>query len=186
MAFTNAQLTRHSTLKHLGGTQHGQLKCQCVRAHACNTYTSTNRTKIRRPCQSHHAMLCIASYSSRGLQTKQQISSTTQAMVAAAGALIQFPGRGALHTVTVIIQPDGSIYRLDNQSSQNRFLTMLCPVVTSSARITTMASMAMRPFHVSAERVQPHCQMTTGDGSVRRSRSYAFSSASRSPAWPGP
>jgi hypothetical protein len=31
--------------------------------------------------------------------------------------------------------------------------------------------MAMRPFHVSALLVQPHCHMTTGDGSARRSRS---------------
>lgn len=44
-----------------------------------------------------------------------------------------------------------------------------------------MATIAMRPFHVSADLVQPHDQGSTGAGSVRRSRSYASSSVSRSP-----
>ena len=56
------------------------------------------------------------------------------------------------------------------------------PVVTSSSRMMAMASIAMRPFHVSALLVQPHFQTRTGGGSTFcRLRSYVSSSASTSP-----
>lgn len=52
---------------------------------------------------------------------------------------------------------------------------------TSKMRTTTMASMAMRPFQVSADCVQPQDHCAIGIGSTRRSRSYVPSSASTSP-----
>lgn len=56
------------------------------------------------------------------------------------------------------------------------------PVVASSSRMTMIATMAMRPFQVSALLVQPQDQGSTGAGSVLRSLSYASNRVSRSPA----
>ena len=52
---------------------------------------------------------------------------------------------------------------------------------TSKMSTTTMASMAMRPFQVSADCVQPQDHCAIGIGRTRRSRSYVPSSASTSP-----
>ena len=41
--------------------------------------------------------------------------------------------------------------------------------------------MAIRPFHVSADRVHPHCHTRTGGGKTLRSRSYVSRRASTSP-----
>lgn len=58
-----------------------------------------------------------------------------------------------------------------------------CPVVASSSRMTMIATMAMRPFQVSALFVQPQDQGSTGAGRVLRSLSYASNKVSRSPAF---
>lgn len=55
-------------------------------------------------------------------------------------------------------------------------------MVASSSRMTIIATMAMRPFHVSADLVQPQDQGSIGAGSVLRSLSYASNRVSRSPA----
>lgn len=55
------------------------------------------------------------------------------------------------------------------------------PVTSSRSRTESSASMARRPFHVSADRVQPQTQPPMGAGSCRLSRSYVSSSASSSP-----
>ena len=44
--------------------------------------------------------------------------------------------------------------------------TTPCPVVASSSRMSTSASIAMRPFHVSADLVQPHFHISIGGGST--------------------
>jgi hypothetical protein len=69
-----------------------------------------------------------------------------------------------------------------DHSSMSMRAKRLWPVVTSSSTITSSAIIAIRPFQVSALLVQPHCQRMTGAGRVRRSRSYASSSVSTSPA----
>lgn len=46
-----------------------------------------------------------------------------------------------------------------------------CPVVASSSRMTMIATIAMRPFQVSALLVQPQDQGSTGAGRVLRSLS---------------
>ena len=68
-----------------------------------------------------------------------------------------------------------------SQSSNQRVRTAR-PVVTSSNTSTSTASMAMRPFQVSAERVQPHSQRRTGAGSTLLSLSYVSSSSCTDPA----
>lgn len=45
------------------------------------------------------------------------------------------------------------------------------PVENSHPRRSIVEIIAMRPFRISAERVQPHCQTTIGEGSSRRLRS---------------
>ena len=61
-------------------------------------------------------------------------------------------------------------------------LRMLWPVMISSTKMRKMATIARRPFQISALLVQPHSHIATGEGTARRSRSYASSSASSSPA----
>lgn len=56
-----------------------------------------------------------------------------------------------------------------------------CPVDTSNTRSATTASMATRPFHVSALFVQPHSQTATGAGSSLRCVSYVAKSSSTFP-----
>lgn len=56
------------------------------------------------------------------------------------------------------------------------------PVATSTSRMTKMASMASRPFQVSALAVQPQFHCSIGCGSARRSLSYVSSSVDTSPA----
>lgn len=68
---------------------------------------------------------------------------------------------------------------------RSQSLTTLCPVTHSRTTIIRMATIAMRPFQVSALLVHPVSHMTTGDGRAERSRSYACSNASSSPAKTG-
>lgn len=59
-------------------------------------------------------------------------------------------------------------------AGQSMAMTLLmkdCPVVASSSSMTMIATMAMRPFQVSADLVQPQVHTSTGAGRVRRSRS---------------
>lgn len=56
------------------------------------------------------------------------------------------------------------------------------PVATSTSRMTKMASMASRPFQVSALAVQPQFHCSIGCGSARRSLSYVSSRVDTSPA----
>ena len=63
-----------------------------------------------------------------------------------------------------------------------RFVSAPRPEVASSSRMRASASMAMRPFHVSALLVHPHFHTSTGGGRTLRSRSYVSSSAPTAPA----
>jgi hypothetical protein len=57
-----------------------------------------------------------------------------------------------------------------------------CPVVTSRTNRTRTASIAARPFQVSALLVQPHSHTITGDCSSLRFKSYTASSSSTLPS----
>mmetsp|Transcript_13253 Transcript_13253/g.41504 ORF Transcript_13253/g.41504 Transcript_13253/m.41504 type:complete len:225 (-) Transcript_13253:824-1498(-) len=63
--------------------------------------------------------------------------------------------------------------------SPQRMMPSACntpsPEVISISSAVENAAIAMRPFHVSALLVQPHCHTSTGGGSASRSRSYASS-----------
>uniref|UniRef100_A0A0D9WVI9 Uncharacterized protein n=1 Tax=Leersia perrieri TaxID=77586 RepID=A0A0D9WVI9_9ORYZ len=55
------------------------------------------------------------------------------------------------------------------------------PVVTSSTRRARTASIAARPFQVSALFVQPHSHTVTGGGNSLRFESYAANNSSTLP-----